>query len=163
MTPAPNRNGEAIVTITVSNGSQQDSTQIRLVVNAVNDAPTITAVGPQTTNEDTTTGDIVFTVNDVEENISTTGSATNLFVTISSDNPILVPDIRNPADLATAGGYTVDVSGGTRTIRIRPTPNIFGRANVTVTVLDRGDPIGTPSSGLEAQRPNRAASPLILR
>jgi hypothetical protein len=52
MTPVLNLNGESVVTLTVSNGSQQDSTQIRLVVNPVNDAPLITQVGPQITNEE---------------------------------------------------------------------------------------------------------------
>ena len=42
------------------------STNFVLTVNAANTPPTITAIGPQSTNENTPTGAIAFTIGDAE-------------------------------------------------------------------------------------------------
>ena len=133
LTPAANLNGTASVTLTVANGSKTDSTSFVLTVNPKNDAPTITSVASQFSNEDSTSGDITFTVGDVET------AAASLVVTVGSDNPTLIPARQDQGDFATVGGYQVTVNGGARTLKIRPAPNQFGKATVTVTVTDGGD------------------------
>jgi len=137
LTPAANANGQVSVTIAVANGALTDSTTFTLTINPKNDAPTITSVGPQVTNEDTTSSDIVFTVGDIEP------AGPPLGVTVQSSNPALVPNSFNPADFATAGGFQIVTNAATRTIRIRPAPNQFGKSTITVTVTDTGDPAGS--------------------
>ena len=161
LTPAPNETGTSVVRITVANGALTDFTEFTVTVNNINDAPTITSVGSQTTNEDTTTGDIVFTVGDVA--VETPASA--LLVSLTSDNTSLVPNtvVSDPASLTSAGGYSVVVNGGVRTVRIRPAANEFGKATVTVRVTDTGDPLGTLATDpVEARRPKSATTAFVL-
>ena len=57
VTPAANQSGTATITVTVTDGSAaRRATRFVLTVTAVNDAPTITDITDQTTNEDTATG-----------------------------------------------------------------------------------------------------------
>jgi len=65
-TPAPNRSGVAIVTVTVSDGVGSATDTFRVTVSAVNDAPTISPVGDQVIAEGGTTPAVPFTVGDVE-------------------------------------------------------------------------------------------------
>jgi hypothetical protein len=85
-----------------------------------NQAPTITAIADQTTNEDTATGAIGFTVNDAET------AAASLTMSGSSSNPTLVPT----ANLAFGG------SGASRTVTVTPAANQSGTTTITVTVSD---------------------------
>src|SRR5258705_12174428 len=66
LTPAANQFGTATITLTVSDGQLSTSTSFQLTVNSVNDAPTITGIGNQTTSSGTAVGPINFTVGDVE-------------------------------------------------------------------------------------------------
>ena len=56
ITPVAGESGTTTITITVSDGTLNASTNFVLTVNAANTAPTITAIGPQSTNENTPTG-----------------------------------------------------------------------------------------------------------
>ena len=78
-----------------------------LTVTAVNDLPTISDVTDKTTNEDTATAAIGFTVGDVET------AAASLTVTGSSSNSTLVPT----ANIVFGG------SGANRTVTITPAAN----------------------------------------
>ncbi len=120
LTPSANASGATTVTVTVSDGSLSASTNFTLNVNAVNDAPTISTIAAQATNEDTPTGAIAFTVGDVET------AAASLSVSASSSNPTLVPNAN-----ITLGG-----SGANRTITLAPAANITGATTITVTVSD---------------------------
>jgi subtilisin-like proprotein convertase family protein len=138
LTPAANRNGSVQVTIRVTNNNvspaRTDETTFTLTVRPVNTAPTISALGPVSINEDSTSGNIVFTVGDIET------PAASLAVTVASDDTTLIPASINQGDFSTAGGYQITADGATRTLRVRPAPNQFGKAVVTVRVTDRGDP-----------------------
>ncbi len=118
--PAPNANGSAIITINLSDGSDTVSTSFTVTVNAVNDQPTIISIVDQTINEDTNTGDLAFTVGDVET------AATALTVTASSSNTTLVP----------LANITFGGSGANRTARVTPAANQSGTASITLTVSD---------------------------
>ena len=85
LTPAPGQSGTTTITITVSDGALTTSINFDLTVNA-NTPPTITAIGPQSTNEDTPTGAIVFTIGDAETAISA------LTLSATSSNAALLPD-----------------------------------------------------------------------
>src|SRR5262249_2807564 len=55
-TPVADANGTAIITVTVTDSGNQTTTQtFTVTVNSVNDAPTISPILGQTTNEDTPT------------------------------------------------------------------------------------------------------------
>ena len=82
----------------------QPSQSGRHTFSKVNTPPTISDITDKTTNEDTATGAIPFTVGDVELNPD------YLTVTASSSNTSLVPD----------GNISLGGSGANRTINILP-------------------------------------------
>lgn len=122
VTPAANQNGVATITVSVSDGTNVVNEVFTVTVTPVNDLPTIGPISDRTVNEDTPTGNINFTVGDLE-----TAPAT-LVVGASSDNTTLIPN--SPTNLVLAG------TGAGRTINIVPATNQFGIANITVTVED---------------------------
>jgi hypothetical protein len=120
LTPIPNQNGTATVTISVGDGAATGTRQFQFVVNAVNDAPTISALGAQTTSEDTPVSNLAFTVGDIET------AAASLTVTASSSSTAVVP----------ISGVTFGGSGANRTVSIAPVANASGTATITLTVSD---------------------------
>lgn len=120
--PAPNFNGPASFQYTVADrhGAVSNPATVSIAVLAVNDAPGISDIGDQATDEDTVAGPIAFTVGDIDSDAST------LVVTASSDNEALVP-----ASAITLGG-----AGADRTIALTPVANGNGTATITVTVSD---------------------------
>ena len=121
VSPLTNQSGFATITMTVSDGAGgSNATSFVVSVNAVNDAPVISPIAGQATNEDTPAGAIPFTVGDVET------PASDLVVTASSSNPALVP----------GGGISLGGSSTSRTIMITPAMNQSGSATITVTVRD---------------------------
>ncbi len=87
-----------------------------ITVNAVNDLPTVSDVANQTTNEDTATAAIPFTVGDVET------PAGSLVVTATSSNTSVIAN----------AGITLGGSGANRTITLAPVANAFGTATITI-------------------------------
>ncbi len=120
LTPAANTPGSAQVTVTVSDGALASSTSFTLTVDAVNDAPTISTIGPRTVAEDSTLGPLAFTIGDIDNPAST------LTVTAISADTGLVP----PAGIVLGG------TGASRTIVITPAPNRSGSTTITVSVSD---------------------------
>ena len=120
VTPAANQSGTATITVTVSDGTLTAVDTFVLTVNAVNDAPTISAIVNQSVVQDTSTAPIAFTVGDVET------AADGLTVTGSSSTATLVPD----ANIVFGG------SGVSRTVTITPATGQTGTATITVTVSD---------------------------
>jgi hypothetical protein len=120
VTPAANQSGTATITVTVSDGSLNTSTTFALTVNAVNDAPTITAISNQATTNNTPTAGIPFTIGDVDNTVGT------LNVTRSSSNTTLVA----------AGNIFITGSGASRSVTVTPASGQLGVANITLTVSD---------------------------
>ena len=85
-----------------------------------NNPPTISDVTDKTTNEDTATAAIGFTVGDIET------AAASLTVTGGSSNTALVP----------AANIVFGGSGANRTVTITPAANQTGTATITLTVSD---------------------------
>jgi VCBS repeat-containing protein len=120
VSPAANANGSATITISVSDGTTTSTSTFNVMVTAVNDAPTISSIANQTTNEDTLLGPIAFTIGDVET------AAGSLTVTASSSDTTLIPN----------GSITLGGSGANRTISLSPAANANGAATITVSVSD---------------------------
>ena len=119
LTPAPGESGTTTITITVSDGDLTTDINFVLTVNA-NTPPTITAIGPQSTNEDTPTGAIAFTIGDAETAVGA------LTLSGTSSNAVLVPD----ANIAFGG------SGASRNVVLTPAPGLSGTTTITITVSD---------------------------
>jgi hypothetical protein len=85
-----------------------------------NAAPTISAVADQTTDEDTASASIAFTVGDAET------AAGSLTVTAASSDQAVVP----------SGGITLGGSGANRTVVLAPEPEASGPTTITLTVSD---------------------------
>lgn len=139
VTPAANANGSATITVTVSDGNAMASSSFLLTVNAVNDPPTISAIGNQGIPMNTSTGAIAFTIGDVE---TAPGSLT---VTGSSDNQTLVPN----ANIVFGG------SGADRTVTVTPATGQTGTAKITLNV-DDGTATTTSSFVLTVTQGNQA-------
>jgi gliding motility-associated-like protein len=120
VTPVNGQGGTTTITLTVSDGTATATGTFNVVVSSVNDAPTISAIPAQSTNEDVPTGQISFTVGDAET------AAASLIVTGSSSNKTLVPD----ANIVISNG------GDTRTVVLNPALNQNGTSEITLTVSD---------------------------
>ena len=106
---------------TGAGGVQQDTDTIQLDINSINDAPTISTIADQTIAEDSSTGALAFTVNDVD-------AAGSLTVSATSSDTALIPD---------ANLNLVDLGGGSWTVEVTPTANRSGGpVMITVTVDD---------------------------
>ena len=91
-----------------------------LTVTPGNTAPTIADIVDRSTNEDTSTGAIAFTIGDAETAVG------SLTVTRASSNTAVVP----LANVVLGG------SGANRTVTVTPAANQSGTATITVTVSD---------------------------
>jgi len=123
LSPEENRSGTVHVSFSVTDSQGGKATKtVTLTVNAVNDAPTISAIANPTTYEDTSTGAIGLTIADVDTAIS---SCTVSAVSLNTD---LVP---NDEAHITVSGTTAN-----RTITILPAQDQYGTADITLTVSD---------------------------
>ncbi len=123
ITPQPNANGVADITVTVNNGARVVTESLRVTVNPVNDRPFFGPISPPITLEDTPLT-YAFTVGDLET------PATGLMLSIiSNSNPDLVPN-----ENITLGG-----GGANRTIAITPRPNANGAVAIRVQLSDGTD------------------------
>jgi len=120
LTPATNQNGSAIITLSVSDGNKSATNSFTLLVNPVNDPPTISAIATQTVVAGTSTGPIAFTIADVETPPS------SLTVQASSSNQLLLSDTN-----IVLGG-----SGANRTISVTPKAGPGATAVITLSVSD---------------------------
>jgi len=120
--PAPNQSGMTTITLSVSDGTATVTDSFTLTITAVNDVPTISDLGNQTTEEDKATPPLAFTVGDVET------QPLSLTVAGKSSNQTLVPD----ANIVFGG------SGADRTVTITPAPDQVGTVTISITVSDSG-------------------------
>ncbi|MBI5497687.1 MAG: tandem-95 repeat protein [Deltaproteobacteria bacterium] len=125
VTPAAGQYGTVTVTLTGTDGQSGTGTSaFQVVVNAL---PTVSAMGPQSTPEDTRTADLPFTVNDPD------GDPATLTLTPSSSNTTLVP----------VTNMVLSGAGTARTLAVTPAANQVGTATLTILV---GDGTGTAST-----------------
>lgn len=121
ITPAANVFGTAIITLVVMDaGGLTASDTFVLTVNSVNDSPTISDIQNQSTELNTATGAIGFTVGDIESAVD------DLVVSAKSSNTALVTN----ANILLGG------SGANRTVTITPENDMSGFTTITITVTD---------------------------
>jgi alpha-tubulin suppressor-like RCC1 family protein/uncharacterized protein YpmS len=118
-TPALNQSGNAIISITVTDGSLSASTEFAFTINAVNDAPLLTGDSTVILDEDTSSS-LSLTATDIE----TAGCSLNL--TYFSSNTTLLP-FENISYTCSNGNINVDFT---------PVGDQSGNTNLTFTVSD---------------------------
>ncbi|GHG71171.1 hypothetical protein GCM10012319_16750 [Comamonas sp. KCTC 72670] len=125
-TPDADYNGEdsLIFRVTDRQGQSAQAT-VTITVTPVNDAPTISPVADQRILAGGTTGELVFTVDDVET------AADSLTVTATSSNAELVPN--EPSHLVLGG------AGSSRTLSVIPIASGIGTTTITLSVSDGTD------------------------
>lgn len=121
LVPAPNWTGTAQITVTVTEngvGGLSDTEIYALEVNAINDAPVLTEIGPQSVDEDNSlTGlTVVFSDQDVTDDHTIT--------VISNETSVTVANL-----IGNTSGSTYDLV---------PDANWNGSAQITVTITDDG-------------------------
>lgn len=131
ITPNANEYGTAAITLTLTdNGvplpSKTATSVFTLTVNAVNDAPTISAITNKTTNQGSASAPIAFTINDIDSTLSCGSN-----VTATSSNTTVIPNA-NVAFSGTAPNCTAIVT---------PAPGQYGNATITFTLTDSGTPL----------------------
>jgi D-arabinose 5-phosphate isomerase GutQ len=149
-TPNPASSGTATVSVqihdnggTANGGVDTNAVQTFTITTTVpNTPPTITNIANQSTNEDTATGAIAFTVGDSQ---TAPGS---LVVSGSSSNTAVVPN----------GNIVFGGSGANRTLTITPVANQFGASTITVTVTDAGSLTATSAFTLTVNSVNDVPS-----
>ncbi|WP_233278331.1 Ig-like domain-containing protein [Myxococcus stipitatus] len=99
--------------------------QVTLTVKPANDAPTLSAVANQRIASGGSTGELAFTVEDVDT------PADRLTVTATSSNADLVPN--DPSKLVLGG------SGANRTLHVIPAAGVSGTTTITLAVGDGAD------------------------
>lgn len=122
LTPAPNRTGTAVITVTVDDGQADPGPLVRrftVTVTGTNDAPTLSGIAAQTMPEDGTNL-VAVTIGDVET------PADLLVLSAASSNPALIA----------ATNITFSGSGSNRFVILAPRANQAGSAVITVRVSD---------------------------
>nr|AFI78505.1 serine proteinase precursor protein [uncultured bacterium ws156A7] len=123
-TPDGDYNGSDSFTFKVNDGTVDSGlATVNITIDPVNDAPTISDIVDQTTDEDTATGALAFTIGDLET------SPDLLTVSGDSSNTTLVP----------SGNIVFGGSGANRTVTVTPADDQYGTATISVTVDDGTD------------------------
>lgn len=120
LTPLPNQTGSSTITLTVNDGGLITTRTFQLIVNPVDDGPTISQISDQIANEDVATSALPFTVGDIDTPLA------SLTVSATSSVPTLVLQ----------SGFQFGGSGAARTLKITPAANQTGSSTITVTVSD---------------------------
>ncbi len=144
VTPAADRTGMAVITITARQGSRMATSSFDVTVRAVNDPPTIANVTDRSTEEGTALAAIPFTVGDPDNE---PGSLT---VTATSNNTGLIP----------AAGLVLGGSGANRTLTITPAATGIGSAVITLEVSD-GTAEATDTFTVTVTRSNAVNDPPV--
>ena len=120
VTPVGDANGAVNLTFTVSDTLITANSGFTLTVSSVNDAPVISAIAPQSTNEDTASI-VNFTISDIDSALTCVGS-----VTAATANAAIVP-VSNVVFSGTAPNCTATIT---------PVADANGTVNLTFTVSD---------------------------
>ena len=122
LVPVADWNGTAQITVTVTDdgsGMLSDSEIFTLTVNAVSDAPVLSLIGDQATDEDNTLAGIAVNFTDPD-------AADTHIISVTIDDPALV----------VVNNHTGNISGST--FDLEPLADWNGTVQVTVTVTDNG-------------------------
>jgi hypothetical protein len=138
ITPAANQSGRSQVELLATDGAMSVTQSFSVLVNSVNDSPTISRIADQAIGESTAAPPIAFTIGDVET------PCASLTVNVSSSDTALLPR----ESIRLAG------NGALRTLTLNPLPGRSGSLAVTVSVSD-GDAVTSQQFQLVIGAANR--------
>ena len=119
--PADHQHGSATITLTVTDDAQASTiVSFLVVVNSINDPPSITPIDDVTGDEDTAIADIAFQIADWETDVD------SLAISVTTDNDALFP----------GQNLTITGTGANRVLHLHPAENKHGSATITITVTD---------------------------
>lgn len=142
VTPLADQSGSSTITISVADASSSSTETFVLVVDAVNDAPTISQVPDQTQEQDQAGVPIAFTVADADHSFEV------LSLEASSSNPTLVPP----------EGIVFNGHAEQRKVTITPAVGQFGSSTITLRVSD-GSATASSLFTVTVKAANAAAPP----
>jgi hypothetical protein len=130
ITPANNEWGTTNLTILLTDSgtpmpAETSTKTFAFNVSQANIAPTISAITAKTTNEDTATSAITFTIADTDSIIFCTNVAG------TSSNTTLIPN----------GNIVIAGTAPNCTVTITPVANLSGTSTITLTLTDNGSPM----------------------
>ncbi|ETR66681.1 MAG: hypothetical protein OMM_12481, partial [Candidatus Magnetoglobus multicellularis str. Araruama] len=134
VTPATNASGIATISVlAVDDGALTSISSFMLTVTNINDAPVISSIADQTTNEDTAMNPVSFTVSDADNEPLTVviQSGNTSLVALSADNITISND--SYGDTFT---FTTVSGGESLSLSILPIVDMSGSVEITVTVSD---------------------------
>jgi RHS repeat-associated protein len=119
ITPVANASGQATITVTVTAGTKSTTRQFLVTVNAVDDAPVISAIANQSLNEGATTN-ISFSITDVDSAVGTptVSSSNTSAVSVSLSSPSMLTVKAGLYTSGTQATITISVPGATRTFTV---------------------------------------------
>ncbi len=135
ITPVANMFGTTVITVKITDDGGKTATETFILsVTSVNDIPEIVlnTPSPVITDEDTKTGDISFTVSDIDKDDLLT-------ITATAVNQAILPIDNDHVNIGGSGmTHMMDVNGGSGnfTMTLLPAENANGNTSVTVTVND---------------------------
>ncbi|KPA09533.1 hypothetical protein MHK_010264, partial [Candidatus Magnetomorum sp. HK-1] len=130
ITPSTNQAGNVTLTITATDDSNLASVEFfELTITAVNDAPEITLISDQTTDEDTAISSISLTVTDLED------ASCSIALTFGSSNIVLMP-VENISYTCSSNEFFMSLT---------PVSNLSGSTIIAITVTDSGGLTATTS------------------
>jgi ELWxxDGT repeat protein len=146
ITPRSNAFGTVSVVLTVSDGSGTASRTFDLVVAPVNDAPVISQIVDQSTNEDSPINGLTFSIADIDSTLTCSGSVSG-----SSSNTLLMPD------------SSIVVTGAAPNCILSLTPDLnqFGSSTVSLTVTDDSSATNLDSFVFTVSPVNDSPSPVL--
>lgn len=145
--PVLDATGTSTLNLTVTSGSKQSfSTTFKVAVNETNSPPQISTIADQVTAEDTPITGISFTV---DEGTASYEDKQALTITATTDNPGLVPITGVVINYSDNG--TASASALTPTIDITPVADMYGTANITISVTDDGPGTLSASTAFSVQ------------
>jgi hypothetical protein len=125
-TPNTNYYGSDNFTFTVNDGVvDSDPATITITVEQINDPPVVSEIQDQEIDEDNSTGNIQFTVSDIDTDLEF------IILSASSSNNALVPH----------DNIVIEGTGENRTISVSPAPNQNGTTIITVVADDVPPPV----------------------
>jgi len=139
--PNPNFNGSDSFTYRANDGSLNSNiATVTITVNAVNDAPSITAPASASTNEDSALVFNNISVNDVDAgagNVTVTLGVTNGTLTLASTSGLTVSG--NGTASVSATGTLADLNAALNGLTYAPNANYNGSDSLAITANDNGN------------------------
>ena len=134
-TPTANYNGPVSFTYTVSSGGVTETAAVNVTVNAVNDAPTQTLPGAQSTSEDVSRPIAGVTVGDVDgDRLTTTLTVTGGAATVTAGGGATISG--NGTATVTISGTAAEINAALAGLTYVPTADFNGAGSIAIATSD---------------------------